>query len=234
MDHYAILGVPPTATNLELNTAFKQKKNSSTLNNKVRNSYNLLKNRGKRNEYNRTRRAAVLPATLPAVLPAEIDYIYVVDNLTKEGYSDPVWDPNGIRDFRRKVNEKLQEGYKLHGDPIVTKGAIKKTWTSTSYPTTTSDTMYSNNMIYQVMIKGMGGEQFTSYKLLPIRVDTGEQSMVTIVPEQMKDRDAFIRDINTHLREGWKLYNKPVELEVNRNVANSYAPWGYIYQAFVK
>ena len=197
----------------------------------------MLKNRGKRNEYNRTRRAATLPATLPAVLPAEIDYIYVVDNLTKPGYSYPEWDPNGIRDFQVKVNEKLQQGYKLHGDPIVTKGAIKKTWTSTIYFTTTSDTMYSNNMIYQVMIKGMGGEQFTSYKLLPIRVGTtGEQqSIVSIVPEQMKERDAFIRDINTHLREGWKLYGGPVELQINRHVADfRNGGGGYIYQAFVK
>ena len=85
------------------------------------------------------------------------------------------------------------------------------------------------------MIKGMGGEQFTTYKLLPIRVNTGEQSMVTIVPEQMKDRDAFIRDINTHLREGWKLYNKPVELEINRHVADfRHGGGGYIYQAFVR
>ena len=227
MDHYAVLGVPPTATNLELNTAFKQKKNSSTLNNNVRNSYTLLKNRGRRNEYNRTRRAATLPA--------EIDYIYVVDNLTQNThYSYPQWDPNGIRDFQVKVNEKLQQGYKLHGDPIVTKGVIKKTWTTTTYPRTTSDTMYSNNMIYQVMIKGMGGEQYTTYKLLPIRVDMGSQSMASALPEEMKKKDAFIKDINKHLREGWKLYNKPVELEINRNVASSYAPWGYIYQAFVK
>jgi hypothetical protein len=230
MDHYAILGVSPTATNLELNTAFKQKKNSSTLNNKVRNSYNLLKNRERRNAYNRTRRAPNVAATLPA----EIDYIYVVDNLTKPGYSYPEWDSNGIRDFQVKVNEKLQAGYKLHGDPIVTRGVINKRWTTTTYPTTTSDRMYSNNIIYQVMIKGMGGEQFTSYKLLPIRVDMGEQSQASALPEEMKNRDNFIKDINTHLREGWKLYNKPVELEVNRNVANSYAPWGYIYQAFVK
>jgi CTP-dependent riboflavin kinase len=94
--------------------------------------------------------------------------------------------------------------------------------------------MYSNNMIYQVMIKGMGGEQFTSYKLLPIRVDKGDQTLASILPEEMKHRDEFIKVINTHLKEGWKLYNGPVELEINRNVANSYAPWGYIYQAFVK
>ncbi len=84
------------------------------------------------------------------------------------------------------------------------------------------------------MIKGISGEQFTSYKLLPIRVDKGEQTLASILPEEMKEKDVFIKDINKHLNEGWKLYNVPVELEINRNVENRYAPWGYIYQAIVR
>ncbi len=241
MDHYAILGVSPTATNLELNAAFKQKKNSSTLNNKVRNSYNLLKNRGRRNAYNRTRRApnvaATLPATLPAVLPAEIDYTYVVEKLSSPpvygsmvGYAQ--FDTTAINRLQEKINNLLNKNYKLHGDIIVTYGITPSTRMQASgtsvFPV---EAEYSNDTMYQVLIKGYGTPDYREYKLLPVRTSSRESGSLHTEREL---RTQFLTDINKHLKEGWKLYSGPVELNFNHKITNNYAPWGYIYQALVK
>lgn len=121
MDHYAILGVSPTATNLELNTAFKQKKNSSTLNNKVRNSYNLLKNRGRRNEYNRTRRAREGPTDYKIISQLIQPKLHFTlrshwDDLSSQQELEGIG--KDLQTFSRTISEELKKGYSPVGTPF--------------------------------------------------------------------------------------------------------------------
>jgi len=121
MDHYAILGVSPTATNLELNTAFKQKKNSSTLNNKVRNSYNLLKNRGRRNAYNRTRRAREVPTDYKIISQLiqpsrHFTLPYQGADLSRQQELEGIG--KDLQTFSRTISEELKKGYSPVGIPF--------------------------------------------------------------------------------------------------------------------
>jgi curved DNA-binding protein CbpA len=247
MDHYAALGVSPNAGNAELNNAFKKKTNAirappnnnitrrhtllrnSALERKaLKNSYNLLKNKGKRAEYNKTRK------TIPS---KHIYYTYVIEKLTTNEDTHPSFpgekfDEKSISRFEEKVNTFVKKGLKLHGDIIVTSGIIPSTRMQTSG---TSKFLvpaeYSNNMLYQVLINGYGKPDYTEYKLLPIRV-FGNGSITLATEEERKKK--FLKDINAHLEDGWKLYNGPVELQLNRNVTSIYEHRGYIYQAIVR
>lgn len=247
MDHYAALGVSPNAGNAELNNAFKRKynslkpasnnnitrrhtllRNSSKARQNLKNSYNLLKNKGRRNEYNKTRKTND---------SKYIYYTYVIEKLTPNierhpSYPEEDFDEKSISRFEEKVNTFIKRGLKLHGDIIVTTGIIPSSRMQTSgtskFPVPAE---YSNNMLYQILINGYGKPDYTEYKLLPVRI-FGNGSVNLQIEEERKKK--FLKDINTHLEDGWKLYNGPVELEINRNVVNSYAPRGYIYQAIVR
>ena len=247
MNHYAALGVSPNAGNAELNNAFKRKTNAlnpSSNNNPTRrhtalrnvsvarkelkNSYNLLKNKGRRNEYNKTRK------TSPSKY---IYYTYVIEKLTTneethQSFPGEKFDEKSISRFEEKVNMQIKHGLKLHGDIIVTSGIVPSSRMMISgtskFPVPAE---YSNNIMYQVLINGYGKPDYTEYKLLPIRVfGNGSTSLAT--EEERKKK--FLKDINTHLEDGWKLYNGPVELQVNRNVTSVYEHRGYIYQAIVR
>jgi curved DNA-binding protein CbpA len=131
MDHYAALGVSPNAGNAELNNAFKRKTNAlnPTSNNNLtrrhtalrnvsvarkalKNSYNLLKNKERRNKYNKTRK------TLNQNSKA-IDYTYVIEKLSSPpqygsmvGYAK--FDITAINRLEEKINALLNKKYKLY------------------------------------------------------------------------------------------------------------------------
>ena len=229
MDHYAALGVSPDAKNAELNSAFKRKsntinpvtnnnitrrhtalRNASKARQALKNSYNLLKNKGLRNQYNKTRK------TEPS---KKIDYTYVTERLSlpgppgSRGYYE-YFDVNSIIRFQRNINVLLKEGYTLHGDIIVTYGITRNL----------DKLNHSDNTIYHALTKGYEKNEYTKYKLLPVRINNLEIELKT----------TFLKDINKYLEEGWKLYHGPVELTLNRNVEdNRSAPRGYIYQALI-
>lgn len=137
MDHYAALGVSPNAGNVELNSAFKRKnnslkpaqnnnitkrhtllRNSSKARQNLKNSYNLLKNKGKRNEYNKTRKVGIE------------DYKIISQKISPrthfriESYHDlsPQQELDGIgkdlATFSKTISEELKKGYSPIGTPF--------------------------------------------------------------------------------------------------------------------
>lgn len=171
MDHYAALGVSPNAGNAELNNAFKRKynslkpasnnnitrrhtllRNSSKARQNLKNSYNLLKNKGRRNEYNRTRKVAssiedykiisqqINPRKhLPESFPHYIDLSpqQEVDGIAKD-----------LATFSKAISEELKKGYSPLGTPFYSS---------------------SPNNIYQALIKD--NKNLSEMIIFPVMVD---------------------------------------------------------------
>lgn len=139
MDHYAALGVSPNAGNAELNNAFKRKynslkpaqnnnmtrrhtllRNSSKARQNLKNSYNLLKNKGRRNEYNKTRKVASSIEDYKIISQK----IRPRDHFGIESYHDlsPQQELEGIgkdlATFAKTISEELKKGYSPIGTPF--------------------------------------------------------------------------------------------------------------------
>jgi hypothetical protein len=193
MDHYAILGVSPTATNLELNTAFKQKRNSSTLNNKVRNSYNLLKNRGRRNAYNRTRRVVEEPSDykiISQLIQPKLHFTlrHPMDDLSSQQELNGI--SKDLQTFSSTISEELKKGYSPLGIPFYSS---------------------SPHNIYQVLIKDNKG--LSEMIILPVVANDKIDAHIFPVINENVLRNGFrpyetpIRMRSTHHMGGNTIYH---------------------------
>jgi hypothetical protein len=132
MDHYDALGVSPNAANSALNNAFKKKtnairalpnsnitrrhtvlRNTSIARQTLKNSYNLLKNKGRRNEYNKTRK----------VVSSIQDYKIISQLINSKRILSPLQQVGDIiaKDlaiFSKNISDKLKKGYSPVGTPF--------------------------------------------------------------------------------------------------------------------
>lgn len=139
MDHYAALGVSPNAGNAELNNAFKRKynslkpasnnnitrrhtllRNSSKARQNLKNSYNLLKNKGRRNEYNKTRKTtdggSDYKIISQVIRPRQHFRIEHYHDLSSEQEFDGI--AKDLATFAKNISEELKKGYSPIGTPF--------------------------------------------------------------------------------------------------------------------
>lgn len=137
MDHYAALGVSPNAGNAEINNAFKRKynslkpaqnnnitrrhellRNSSKARQNLKNSYNLLKNKGRRNEYNKTRKVGIEDYKIISqqINPRKHFRIESYHNLSPQQELDGIG--KDLATFSKTISEELKKGYSPIGTPF--------------------------------------------------------------------------------------------------------------------
>jgi curved DNA-binding protein CbpA len=167
MDHYAILGVSPDAGNVELNNAFKRKsnlltpasnnnitrrhyalRNASKAKQALKESYNLLKNKQRRNEYNRTRRVIEEPSDYKIISQLIQPKLHFTmrshwDDLSPQQELDGIG--KDLQTFSSAISEELKKGYSLVGIPFYSS---------------------SPNYIYQALIKD--NKELSEMIILPV------------------------------------------------------------------
>jgi curved DNA-binding protein CbpA len=216
MDHYAALGVSPTATNAELNTAFKDKskllipvannnisrrhralRNASRARATLKESYNLLKNRERRNAYNSTRRARPTDYKIISQLIQPSRHFtlpYQGADLSSQQELEGIG--KDLQTFSRTISEEFKKGYSPVGIPFYSS---------------------SPHYIYQALIK-----------------DNKELSEMIILPVIANDKidTRIFPVINKEvLKNGFRPYETPIRMRSTHHMGGNTI---FMFQAFIK
>jgi len=213
MDHYAALGVSPNAGNSELNNAFKKKtnairapannnitrrhtllRNASLAKQALKNSYNLLKNKGRRNEYNKTRKVVNVDSIE--------DYKIISQNINPRKhlsesfphYLDlsPQQEVDGIgkdlATFSKAISEELKKGYSPLGTPF---------YSSTPHN------------IYQALIKD--------------NKNLSEMIMLPVIIDDKLDTRIFPLVNENVIKKGFRPYEMPIRMRSTHHMGGNTA-----------
>ena len=223
MDHYAALGVSPNAGNAELNNAFKRKynslkpaannnitrrhtllRNSSKARQNLKNSYNLLKNKGRRNEYNKTRK-------VPNQRSEAIDYKIISQKINPRAYSNiktkmhylnlsPQEEVDGmakdLATFSKTISEELKKGYSPLGTPFYSS---------------------SPHNIYQALIKD--------------NKNLSEMIMIPVMIDDKLDTRVFPAISEYVFNKGFRPYEMPIRMRSTHHMGGNTA---FHFQIFIK
>ena len=212
MDHYAALGVSPNAGNAELNNAFKKKsnalkppannnitrrhtllRNASLAKQALKNSYNLLKNKGRRAEYNKTRKVANVDSIEDYKIISQVirpkqhfKMRHDWNDLSSQEELDGIG--KDLATFSKTISEELKKGYSPVGTPF---------YSSTPHN------------IYQALIKD--------------NKNLSEMIMLPVIIDDKLDTRVFPLVNENVIKKGFRPYEMPIRMRSTHHMRGNTA-----------